>query len=206
MVNPLSCSPAAFSSVRISTIPAFGTIMETVTQKELLERVKMQLASFLEDPQYQDQHSLHMEIIRTFGRVGPNAEPRFRDEFVLPHLHKLALANNSQTVESKRIDIATQLFEAYIISEEVMVNHFLPGLRCLRADMEQLSPEHEVILSSMIKECEIKVENRGMADAQGSMSIASSLVGEDAKTKFLSKMGQLTTSGAMLANVFQRKK
>uniref|UniRef100_A0A3Q3LJD4 LisH domain and HEAT repeat-containing protein KIAA1468 n=1 Tax=Labrus bergylta TaxID=56723 RepID=A0A3Q3LJD4_9LABR len=199
-------------SVRISTIPAFGTIMETVTQKELLERVKMQLASFLEDPQYQDQHSLHMEIIRTFGRVGPNAEPRFRDEFVLPHLHKLALANNSQAVESKRIDIATQLFEAYsalsccFISEEVMVNHFLPGLRCLRADMEQLSPEHEVILSSMIKECEIKVENRGMADAQGSVSIASSLVGEDAKTKFLSKMGQLTTSGAMLANVFQRKK
>ncbi|KAM9775295.1 RAB11-binding protein RELCH homolog isoform 2-T2 [Syngnathus typhle] len=199
-------------SVRISTIPAFGTIMETVTQKELLERVKMQLASFLEDPQYQDQHSLHMEIIRTFGRVGPNAEPRFRDEFVLPHLHKLAQANNSQTVDSKRIDIATQLFEAYsalsccFISEEVMINHFLPGLRCLRADMEQLSPEHEVILSSMVKECEIKVENRGMGDAQGSVSIASTLVGEDAKTKFLSKMGQLTTSGAMLANVFQRKK
>nr|XP_057916699.1 RAB11-binding protein RELCH homolog isoform X1 [Doryrhamphus excisus] len=197
-------------SVRISTIPAFGTIMETVTQKELLERVKMQLASFLEDPQYQDQHSLHMEIIRTFGRVGPNAEPRFRDDFVLPHLHKLALANNSQATETKRIDIATQLFEAYsalsccFISEEVMINHFLPGLRCLRADMEQLSPEHEVILSSMVKECEIKVENRGMGDAQG--SIASSLVGEDAKTKFLSKMGQLTTSGAMLANVFQRKK
>ncbi|XP_055086301.1 RAB11-binding protein RELCH homolog isoform X4 [Periophthalmus magnuspinnatus] len=205
------CSGPEFS-VRISTIPAFGTIMETVTQKELLERVKMQLASFLEDPQYQDQHSLHMEIIRTFGRVGPNAEPRFRDEFVLPHLHKLALANNSQTVESKRIDIATQLFEAYsalsccFISEEVMVNHFLPGLRCLRADMEQLSPEHEVILSSMVKECEIKVENRAMGDPQGSASIASSLVGEDAKTKFLSKMGQLTTSGAMLANVFQRKK
>uniref|UniRef100_A0A8C6MIM0 RAB11 binding and LisH domain, coiled-coil and HEAT repeat containing n=1 Tax=Nothobranchius furzeri TaxID=105023 RepID=A0A8C6MIM0_NOTFU len=199
-------------SVRISTIPAFGTIMETVTQKELLERVKMQLASFLEDPQYQDQHSLHMEIIRTFGRVGPNAEPRFRDDFVLPHLHKLALANNSQSVESKKIDISIHLFEAYsalsccFISEEVMVNHFLPGLRCLHADMEQLSQEHEVILSSMIKECEIKVENRGMSDTQGSISIASSLVGEDAKTKFLSKMGQLTTSGAMLANVFQRKK
>ncbi|XP_051970628.1 RAB11-binding protein RELCH homolog isoform X1 [Xyrauchen texanus] len=199
-------------SVRISTIPAFGTIMETVTQKELLERVKMQLASFLEDPQYQDQHSLHMEIIKTFGRVGPNAEPRFRDEFVLPHLHKLALCNNQQMVESKRIDIATQLFEAYsalsccFISEELMVNHFLPGLRCLRTDMEQLSPEHEVILSSMIKECETKVENKGIGEAQGSISIAASLVGEDAKTKFLSKMGQLTTSGAMLANVFQRKK
>lgn len=31
-----------------------------------------------------------------------------------------------------------------VISEEVMMNHFLPGLRCLHADMEQLSPEHEV--------------------------------------------------------------
>uniref|UniRef100_A0A8C7G3E1 RAB11 binding and LisH domain, coiled-coil and HEAT repeat containing n=1 Tax=Oncorhynchus kisutch TaxID=8019 RepID=A0A8C7G3E1_ONCKI len=199
-------------SVRISTIPAFGTIMEMVTHKELLERVKMQLASFLEDPQYQDQHSLHMEIIRTFGRVGPNTEPRFRDEFVLPHLHKLALDNNAQNTERKRMDIATQLFEAYsalsccFISEELMVNHFLPGLRCLRADMEQLSPEHEVILSSMIKEGETKVENRGIGQAEGSVSIAASLVGEDAKTKFLSKMGQLTTSGAMLANVFQRKK
>ncbi|XP_035311442.1 RAB11-binding protein RELCH isoform X5 [Cricetulus griseus] len=100
-------------SVRIATIPAFGTIMETVIQRELLERVKMQLASFLEDPQYQDQHSLHTEVIRTFGRVGPNAEPRFRDEFVIPHLHKLALVNNLQIVDSKRLDIAIHLFEAY---------------------------------------------------------------------------------------------
>lgn len=30
-----------------------------------------------------------------------------------------------------------------------------------------LSYPAQVILSSMIKECEIKVENRGMADAQG---------------------------------------
>ncbi|XP_053913532.1 RAB11-binding protein RELCH isoform X2 [Cuculus canorus] len=199
-------------SVRIATIPAFGTIMETVTQRELLERVKMQLASFLEDPQYQDQHSLHSEIIKTFGRVGPNAEPRFRDEFVIPHLHKLALVNNQQSVDSKRLDIATHLFEAYsalsccFISEDLMVNHFLPGLKCLRTDMEHLSPEHEVILSSMIKECEQKVENKTVQEPQGSMSIAASLVSEDTKTKFLNKMGQLTTSGAMLANVFQRKK
>ncbi|XP_023368130.1 lisH domain and HEAT repeat-containing protein KIAA1468 homolog [Otolemur garnettii] len=199
-------------SVRIATIPAFGTIMETVIQRELLERVKMQLASFLEDPQYQDQHSLHTEIIKTFGRVGPNAEPRFRDEFVIPHLHKLALVNNLQIVDSKRLDIATHLFEAYsalsccFISEDLMLNHFLPGLRCLRTDMEHLSPEHEVILSSMIKECEQKVENKTVQEPPGSMSIAASLVSEDTKTKFLNKMGQLTTSGAMLANVFQRKK
>lgn len=31
-----------------------------------------------------------------------------------------------------------------VISEDLMVNHFLPGLKCLRTDMEHLSPEHEV--------------------------------------------------------------
>ncbi|XP_057556534.1 RAB11-binding protein RELCH isoform X3 [Hippopotamus amphibius kiboko] len=211
-LDSLKASFVELGSVRIATIPAFGTIMETVIQRELLERVKMQLASFLEDPQYQDQYSLHTEIIKTFGRVGPNAEPRFRDEFVIPHLHKLALVNNLQIVDSKRLDIATHLFEAYsalsccFISEDLMVNHFLPGLRCLRIDMEHLSPEHEVILTSMIKECEQKVENKTVQEPQGSMSIAASLVSEDTKTKFLNKMGQLTTSGAMLANVFQRKK
>ncbi|KAJ7408741.1 hypothetical protein WISP_118830 [Willisornis vidua] len=66
--------------------------------------------------------------------------------------------------------------------------------------------QREVILSSMIKECEQKVENKTVQEPQGSMSIAASLVSEDTKTKFLNKMGQLTTSGAMLANVFQRKK
>ncbi|XP_061850599.1 RAB11-binding protein RELCH isoform X4 [Colius striatus] len=136
----------------------------------------------------------------------------YSERVVLPHLHKLALVNNQQSVDSKRLDIATHLFEAYsalsccFISEDLMVNHFLPGLKCLRTDMEHLSPEHEVILSSMIKECEQKVENKTVQEPQGSMSIAASLVSEDTKTKFLNKMGQLTTSGAMLANVFQRKK
>ncbi|KAG9347901.1 hypothetical protein JZ751_003918 [Albula glossodonta] len=194
-------------SVRISTIPAFGTIMETVTQKELLERVKMQLASFLEDPQYQDQHSLHMEIIKTFGRVGPNAEPRFRDEFVLPHLHKLALGNNMQTVDTKRLDIATQLFEAYSALSCCCILEALGSKEVFRRSGGAVwQPWEPVILSSMIKECEQKLENKNIQEPQGSVSIAASLVGEDAKTKFLNKMGQLTTSGAMLANVFQRKK
>lgn len=38
-----------------------------------------------------------------------------------------------------------------VISEELMVNHFLPGLRCLRTDMEQLSPEHEVLIQTFQK-------------------------------------------------------
>uniref|UniRef100_A0A671MR10 LisH domain and HEAT repeat-containing protein KIAA1468 homolog n=1 Tax=Sinocyclocheilus anshuiensis TaxID=1608454 RepID=A0A671MR10_9TELE len=212
--------------VRCTAARMFELLVKGVNETLVAQRVVPALITLSSDPEICLLSTIHSSIhpfIQPIcpsmwpvaclaARVGPNAEPRFRDEFVLPHLHKLALCNNQQTVESKRIDIATQLFEAYsalsccFISEELMVNHFLPGLRCLRTDMEQLSPEHEVILSSMIKECEIKVENKGIGEAQGSISIAASLVGEDAKTKFLSKMGQLTTSGAMLANVFQRKK
>ncbi|XP_078720087.1 RAB11-binding protein RELCH homolog isoform X1 [Lampetra fluviatilis] len=199
-------------SVRIATVPAFGTIMESVTQKELLERVKMQLSSFLEDAQYRDAHALHTEIVHSFGRVGPNAEPKFRDEFVIPHLHKLAAANNHQHNEGKRMGMALRLFEAYsalsccFISDELMTTHFLPGLRCLRCDLEFLSPEHEVIVATMIREWELKLEAKSSADASGLSFPAALGSAEDAKTKFLSKVGQLTTSSVMLANVFQRKK
>ena len=40
----------------------------------------MQFQSFLEDPQYKDQHELQATMIRTFGKVAPHAEPHFRDE------------------------------------------------------------------------------------------------------------------------------
>ena len=40
----------------------------------------MQLQTFLDDPMYREEHSLHVELIGTFARVGPNAEPKFRDE------------------------------------------------------------------------------------------------------------------------------
>lgn len=56
----------------------------------------------------------------------------------------------------------------------------------------------------MVKECEQKTQNKTIQVPWGSMSLAASLVSED--TKFLKKMGQLTTSAAMMANVFQRKK
>uniref|UniRef100_A0A8C4R428 Uncharacterized protein n=1 Tax=Eptatretus burgeri TaxID=7764 RepID=A0A8C4R428_EPTBU len=172
----------------------------------------MQLGAFVEDPQYQNQHAIHLEIIRTFSHVGPNAEPRFRDEFVIPNLHRLSTRNNQQPVETRRADVALHLFEAYsamsccFISDELMVNHFLPGLRCLRTDLEHFSPEHEIIVNTMIQEWEQKLDAKLTSEASGLSFPATFGTAEDAKTKFLSKMGQLTTSGAMLATVFQRKK
>ena len=47
---------------------------------QILEKVYVQFQSFLEDPQYKDQHELQVTMIRTFGKVAPHAEPHFRDE------------------------------------------------------------------------------------------------------------------------------
>ena len=47
---------------------------------QILEKVYVQFKSFLEDPQYKDQHELQATMIRTFGKVAPHAEPHFRDE------------------------------------------------------------------------------------------------------------------------------
>lgn len=46
----------------------------------MLDRVYMQFVTFMDDPIYRDQHEVNIELIRTLARVGPNAEPRFRDD------------------------------------------------------------------------------------------------------------------------------
>ncbi|XP_071958266.1 RAB11-binding protein RELCH homolog isoform X2 [Antedon mediterranea] len=152
--------------VRIATVPAFGAIIESTTQKETLDRVYLQLQHFLDDPQYKGELSMLVEIIRIFGVVGPNTEPKFRDEFILPRLAAIAHTNNNTSSRNRQSEVAMGLFEAYsalsccFISEVQIRDAMLPGLRCLRQDLETLSPEHEVVVSSMIKDLESKISGR----------------------------------------------
>lgn len=67
-------------TVRTATIPALGAIIENITLREMLDRVYMQFQTFMDDPMYRDEYGVNIEILRTLARVGPNAEPRFRDE------------------------------------------------------------------------------------------------------------------------------
>uniref|UniRef100_K1PHE9 Uncharacterized protein n=1 Tax=Magallana gigas TaxID=29159 RepID=K1PHE9_MAGGI len=66
--------------VRTATIPALGAIIENVSLVDMLDRVYMQFVTFMDDPMYRDEHEVNIELIRTLARVGPNAEPRFRDD------------------------------------------------------------------------------------------------------------------------------
>ena len=46
----------------------------------MLDKVHMQFQFFMDDPTYRDHHAMQVELVRTLARIGPNTEPKFRDE------------------------------------------------------------------------------------------------------------------------------
>lgn len=46
----------------------------------MLDRAYMQFLTFMDDSAYRDEHKVHIELIHTLARVGPNTEPKFREE------------------------------------------------------------------------------------------------------------------------------
>ncbi|XP_055891966.1 RAB11-binding protein RELCH homolog isoform X3 [Biomphalaria glabrata] len=188
-------------SVRIATIPSLGSIIEHVTIREVLDRVYMQLQMFFDEPIYRDQHTVHVELIRTLARCGPSAEPKFRDEFILPRLAAMASANNHVTNETKRTDIAKQLFEAYsaisccFLSQQLVAEAMLPGLKCLKQDMEALGAEHLEVVNAMIRDYQSKLDIKTLPAGPV----------EDIRTSVMSKIKD-TTSKANIGNIFNRKK
>ncbi|XP_035218568.1 RAB11-binding protein RELCH homolog isoform X2 [Stegodyphus dumicola] len=200
--------------VRIATVPALGAIMELSSQKDLLEKVHLQLQTFLDDPMYWDQHLLHVEVIRTFAKVGPNTEPKFRDEFVLPRLAALAAKNNSTTNETKKMDIALALLEAYtamsccFMSDQLIAEAFLPGLHCLKSDFQVIAHEYEDAINSMIQEFEAKLDvGRSVESRPNSLSISSTGGMEEMRNR-MTKIFTSRQTGARpnIQNLFQLRK
>ena len=50
------------------------------------------------------------------------------------------------------LDLAT------VLSEQLIQEVMLPGLRCLRHDLALIAPEHEEVVSSMIRDYETKLD------------------------------------------------
>ncbi|KAL5022361.1 hypothetical protein ScPMuIL_001516 [Solemya velum] len=134
---------------------------------------------------------------------------------VLPRLAALALANNNITNETKKSDVAKQLFEAYsamsccFMNDQLIQEAMLPGLRCLRQDMAQIAPEHEEVVMSMVREYETKLELSKSSERRSSFSTpsssSSSSLAEDMKSRMMSRLKD-TTSKANISNIFTRKK
>ncbi|PIK42357.1 hypothetical protein BSL78_20800 [Apostichopus japonicus] len=202
-------------SVRVATISAFGTILERTPSKEVVERVFAQFQSFLDDPLNKDELIIMKKTILTMGQVGPASEPRFRDEFILPRLTAIAHGNCNVVEEWKKREIAMALFEAYsalsccFISVELIQSAMLPGLRCLKRDLDLLSPEHAAVVGSMMKDLENKVYGRERVISVGSTSPPSATPGVqnsvtgDSGSSLKNKLG---AQKSRVTGVFTRKK
>ncbi|XP_028391944.1 RAB11-binding protein RELCH-like [Dendronephthya gigantea] len=196
-------------SVRISTVPAFGSIVEHISDDEMLEKIHIQFQSFLSDPSYYDQHELQVALIRTFGKIGPHSEPRFRDDFLHPKLTELVLRNGNTEDEAKKTELAVTLLEAYasltccFIPEDILRNNTLPGLVYLKQDLETLAPEYEETVSLLMKDCEDKLVNQKTTGP----SPTTSKVHEDVKRAILNKFHRLkeVSPKPKMVDIFRRK-
>nr|XP_018668539.1 RAB11-binding protein RELCH isoform X2 [Ciona intestinalis] len=162
-------------NVRIATIHAFSSIVELPSAPlELIERVIVQMTELVSanvesdlasmDGTLLGMHKVRMLIVSSSTKVAATAHPKFRDEFILPHLVAIAASNNQHTDSSKRSEIATLLLEAYttlsccFIASNLLQGSFLPGLKCLLTDMEALHKDRTGVVSSLISEVEQKLE------------------------------------------------
>ena len=136
-------------------------------RRTTLRKTKFKRKFYFSDSSFRDEHRVQSELIKTFSQIGPHAESRFREEFILPFLALIASQNSQQPIErgqAKRLEIATYLFEAYSAlsccshSAQSILNSFLPGLYCLRVDFAQLRPDSVAVLDSIIKDLETKLE------------------------------------------------
>ncbi|KAK7115385.1 hypothetical protein V1264_001262 [Littorina saxatilis] len=115
----------------------------------------------------------------------------------------MASANTQMANETKRADIARQLFDAYsamsccFLSEQLIQEAMLPGLRCLRQDMAVIASEHEEVVSSMIRDYETKLD-MSRPDRSGSVTSGSA---EDMRARVMSRIKDTNIS-----NIFTRKK
>ncbi|XP_077503426.1 RAB11-binding protein RELCH homolog isoform X2 [Amblyomma americanum] len=197
-------------SVRIGTVRPFGAILATSSQKDLLDKAFMQLQSFLEDPQHRDDHSMQAEFIHMFASLGPNTEPRFRDEFILPHLANLAMRNNQNPNDSSRAQIMELLLEAYstlsctYISEHAISDAFLPGLRSLLEDARQFAPCHEPAVAAMIADFEAKLD----CTRERAPSLSSPMASMEEMKRKMTKIFTVppTNARSNLPNIFQLRK
>jgi hypothetical protein len=101
------------TNVRIETISSFGTIMQAVTSKEILVRVHEQFEWFLGHEPHRTDHQVLMALLHTLASIGPHADPVFRDEFIIPRLHQVAVDNNTASNLTRRRDVALVLLDCY---------------------------------------------------------------------------------------------
>ncbi|KAJ8919648.1 hypothetical protein NQ315_006175 [Exocentrus adspersus] len=152
--------------VRTATIPALGNLITDCTVKEIHDKAYMQLQTYLSDSNLRENHTLLRQLVVTLGNIVNSCTPSFRNEVILPQLTTLSSFMSQMTNQTRKVDMALALLEAFTnvvyspLNKQSISSVVVPGLRCLEAVVmdNQTLQVHRETVSSMIKECDNKTD------------------------------------------------
>lgn len=168
MVLLLTLSEDNEEIVQLSTLQAFGNLLQCFDgTNSIIDKIIRLFGSYLAPADVSvSHHAMNVRMIKLMGEVTPKADPKFCNEFVLPHLAAIAAKNNQESNRTKRSDLAFEMLNTFTnlsfcyIHESLLQSAFIPGLRCLQRDIEKLHPEFVFRVEKLMKDMEGKLEQR----------------------------------------------
>ncbi|CAG0915397.1 unnamed protein product [Notodromas monacha] len=123
--------------VKCAVLPAFGSILENCMNRDILDKIYVQFHNLKDTPLTSDEIESYVDIalIETFGKSCVTAEPKFRDDVVLPWLIAQAVQNNGCADQRRRRQVALALAGAFsaiaccFLTDSVVANVLLPGIK-----------------------------------------------------------------------------
>ncbi|KAK7793564.1 hypothetical protein R5R35_000400 [Gryllus longicercus] len=166
-------------AVKTATLPALGSLITSTSIKEVQDKTYMQIQSFLSDPSIRENHSMLLQLVVTMGSIVTACDSWFREEVIVPQLAALSSYAEQLTNQTRRLDLATVLIEAFSatiycsLPKNIISSHLLPGLRSLESISTQSLLVHHETLLAMIKGAESRIEIQRPMERSGSISLAS---------------------------------
>jgi len=180
-------------NVRLATIATFSTIAENHhVSGESMEQVIKHLGNMMtwsigDDVATSDaesmlsSHQVQMRVALICAENGTSVHPRFRDQFLIPHLSIISATSKLVLDVEKKMNLCNALVEAYtnilccFINESLLQGSCLPALKCLLTELNSLPQESVSHLIDSVKGLIEGVEAR--------LSEVSTISDNDNKTK-----------------------
>jgi len=193
--------------VKVATVSALGSVVETRTDKNLLEKICLQLQSLMDDPGLKDNTGLQKTLLRTFARIMPNAEPKFRENFLVQRIRKMVEQNSFIQDLSTQMEMARELCQTIssllccYVPSELISSQIMPALRYLERDSREYATDVHDTVKSLIIDAENRIASDNTSEGSGS-----SLTGkEDMKNKLLSGFHRLKDASTKKRDLFKKK-
>uniref|UniRef100_A0A023EYQ8 Protein phosphatase 2a regulatory subunit a n=1 Tax=Triatoma infestans TaxID=30076 RepID=A0A023EYQ8_TRIIF len=150
-------------SVRVSTLPVYSLILESSSNKEVLDKTYLQVQTIIKDTSATEKASTLPLVITSIGKMASVVDSSFRDEVLLLELDRITKFSFDLDNQSQKSEIAATLVDTLSniiflqISKHCLNSTLLPILRLLETFCNEVLPSHQDTVSAMIKEVETRV-------------------------------------------------